>query len=302
MAWALFFLILYEFVWAAAVAILGIPELQHILGGTAIYFYLLPVIPLLGFRRKYSIFSPVIWALTISIASILVINYLIIWLDSHPSIHIKEILNGYLIIIPICIVYLPYIMAIRTIFGMSTSFRIITDLQVELRPLAIFSGVSFLAPVTSLWTLIFNPPSVNISKYASEYTIAFFALILGCVWLFIYIRDINPQTMLRLSKNIRAMTLDTKNTARIMAGASVLLLWSAVEEFLYRGKWILWGESVAALVPFFLIISRTVRINTSSYVEQSQSGDIAFPSLMKGKHFKILTAFVVLGLIGWIFR
>lgn len=298
------FLILLESAWITVFILLEVPGLQHILGGTAVFFYMIPVLPLLGFKRKYMIFSSFIWATTVSISCIVLINYISIWFINNTNTQLNGLISAYILTGPLWVIFFPYVLAITTFFNMRPPGAIIYEIEKPLRPLALFSGVSFLVPLASLWPLIFNPLNVYSNKYASGYAFGLLAFILGSIWLLIYVRDINREIVIYLSSRVKdAMAYDPKNIFKIIVATIALVLWSAIEEFLFRGKWVLWIESVAALVPLFLIVSRIAKIlATSQTGEVPVPREITFPSWRSGKHLTILVILAVIGLTCRIFR
>jgi hypothetical protein len=297
---------LFVLLWAVVFGLLGIPGTPHFLGGVAVLFYLLPLFPLLQFKRKYRLFSNFIWAVVLGVSSIILINYLSVWLASHKYNNLDGVvLNTYVLIVPLMLIALPYGYLIEACLNMRRPGNgLIYEVPWRLRPVAGFTAVAFIVPIAVFFPLIVNPYGISDNEYASGYQFGLLAIGLGSVWLFSYVRDIDSKTISYLSCHLKdALAYNPRDTLKIIAGAIGLVLWSAMEEFLYRGQWILLIVSIAVLVPLFLIVSRIAKILMVLKTDETAAPrEVMFPSWRKGKHFTILIMFVITGLICWVLR
>lgn len=290
--------------WIIVSILLGMHNIERELGGVVVFFYSLPIISFLACKQKYAIFRLVIWSLAICLSSIIIINYLYMSLNYHRNVNIVTLLDVYILIAPLALMTLPYITLIELSFGMRPiKSSIIYEVPEQLRLLAGFSIASFLIPILALSPLIINPLNVSASKYASGFRFGLLAFNLGAIWLFIYIRDINADTMIYFSVRMKhAIPYNPNNVYKIIPVVIVLVIWSVTEEFLFRRNWILLLESFASIVPLFLIFSRITKILVGSGINPvSVQPEVGFPSLRNGKHFGILIMFIMVGFICWIF-
>ncbi len=189
--------VLFLFAWTTVFMLLGIQGLQRHLGGTVIFFYLLPIIPMLKFKQKYRVLSTVLWALVVFIIFIEIVNYLSMWFIYNQDVIINKTFETYMLAVPLILMASPYDMLIELCFNICpTRIAIIYEVPKLLRQLAGVSISAFIITIAMLFPLMIKPINILSNVYASGYVFGLFAFILGSVWLFVYIRDIDNETLL----------------------------------------------------------------------------------------------------------
>ncbi len=259
---------LVTMVWALVLIGMGISEAYSTLGGCMIIYWIIPVL-LFSSSKRNKYIRKIIWSTFLTILGILLVNYLQQFYIGTFSKYPVLILS-YIIYLPILIIYIGFICLIRSVLrsreeGKSGS----EEDKIRLKNFDLFL-------ITFMSITLFSIPVVLCFKYSksiSGYEIALIVFIIAAVHVILEMNNMSPYAIKYYGKNLQKLPTPTGRTKKyILVVISIMFIISLLDEYFFRGNWLLWFESVLIIIIYFILVLKFRVILVESIKPVSKTG------------------------------
>jgi hypothetical protein len=250
----LFFVTLF---WVIGLVHLGVPGIFTKLGGSSVFYFILPLVVCANFRFKP--LTKLIWTCVFTLLGFVLVNYLYSYFLENPHQY-HLLLRVFLIWIPSSLVAFGFwgIMAFFWISGVTAEFEKKDHFQ-AFKGFAMLCGGAFSISVTV--TVLIIMALGKEYPVASGYVVAFGSLIASQLFLVLLISEAPLATLNYFAKPVHRFDgniIRVRN--RTIIGTSILLLVSLHWEMEFRGCWFIWGETIILLVLYLVFLYQFARI------------------------------------------
>jgi hypothetical protein len=270
--------------WLAFLLYTDFPLCRYKLGGSLVFFLLIPVVssavclwhkPLLGIGLSSLLF---LWAITC-------VNYLQSFYFNSIC-KISPFLKGQILFIP------TLLAAVGCMAVVSSPLKFLHSCEFSDSDRNMLRNFEMFWPFIGSILLMSMPFSMSILSYKYGYEIPLLSLVVGLVYVCFRMRIVSPYTLRHFAKNLPV--LQAKSTRIYKYWKIVLIvvsLVSIVNEYQYRGNWLLWGESFITFLSFNFLLYKS----TSFLIQQNlHTTELYLPSFTsKGTIIILVSLFIV---------
>lgn len=289
-----YFLIAFISLWFITLLYIGIFDLIKALGGTFIFFILLPLFASLSLKLKQ--LAPILWSLITIFIGLILTNYLHSYISLH-QIHFDVYTGILLTILPSSAVIFGTILMIQYFFKLPsiTQYKHPDDKNMVIY----FGGFLYLAISILLGItiplIILLDASIN---YGLGYEIALCVIFLIITYFAFEFRKISIETINYFAQPFKKFKIDTNEANRYLVKYTLMIILASGIFEIYREQWIIWAESTLIIVVVTILLMKFWRV---LYLpEQPQNwrpNDIYLPSIKSRKTILILILVILFAFI-----
>ncbi len=285
---------IFILLFALSFVYIGVAVLSKMLGGAMFIYYLLPVgIAVAALKNKE--YAKILWSVVLTYSGLVLVNYVHSYFTYNQE-YFTFFTLIYLILIPVWFISLGYGCTIQ-------SFLLPVNAEAIERKEDSDAFRYYLAGVVATMGVIpmaMTIPLLDLWRNASDinsigYEIGLGIFILSNIYLLFESRKITKETLNYFAKPFRRFDTDAKKIKKcFILGTLFLVISSAGKEWIYRGHWIIWGETMALFIMYNLLLfklGQVLFLAVSSHIESPST--IYLPSV-KGKKLIIMIIFTCL--------
>lgn len=275
-------------IWALCLVYIGIPYLFKMLGGSYVFFFLLPLI--VSICTKYKEYAKLLWSIVLTMFGIIVVNFLYSYfLYNYKNFNL--FIRAYVVLIPVGCILLGYAFTLQSFLIFNKKDRI--NKKEDIEALNYFSGfvvAIFTIPLLSTISILLQFRTLNnINSIGFQYALG--SLILGGLIFLFEVRKIPIETLNYFSKlNHTKFNIDIRKVKKcLIIGMSIFIVFSFLNELEYRKHWVIWIETITIFVIyviFFYLFSKTFFKPIS--IHQQRPAKIYLPSLKNRRNIIII--------------
>ena len=290
---------IFLIIWTVSFVYIGIPDLFMMLGGSAIFYLLLPLIAFIYPKNKA--LTKLLWSIVLTLFGLMLTNYSYSYFLCNYK-DFRVLTRIYVVLIPALCILMGYGLTMETLLITPMKARLERKEHAEALGYfcAFFMGV-FVPPLFCLIPFLVQFHELrNINSIG--YEIALGGLIVGGLIFLFEARRIPIETLMYFTRPLPRFDTDTRKLRkRLMIGILICVVWSAIKELLYRQQWIIWGETVVIFVMYVLLLNNFSRVLflPASFPSASPS-KIWLPSI-KNKRGRAIVGLLFLALFVFVF-
>jgi hypothetical protein len=277
--------------WSAIFIAFGVMQLKIMLGGSIWFFYILPLLFLLSSYNKD--YAKITWSIASTFIGIVVVNYLHSYFIIHYfNFNIMALV--YVIFVPFSLIFLGSCLSIQTFLLPVTSKQI--ENYEDMEKFRYFIGYLFfmisVAMALTIPLLFYLESCKTVNSIAFE--ICSFVFALGMLSVLFESRNISKETINYFAKSIPRINFNARKALKLITiGTIVFIIFSAIDELISRGHWLIWSGSMAILVTNISLLYKFGQVIFLPINNQRERPNNFYLPLMKSKVF-IVTAFLLL--------
>lgn len=243
-----------------------------------VFFWLIPILSIPTCFKYNVLFR-------IGLSSILIL-WGIVWVNYLQSFYFGRISEisllpkMYILLMPTIFIYIGYMALMKSPLKSANSFEAENkEDRIRMINFDVFLGAVYFMSMMSV------PFVLTKLSFTYGYEIPFLSVVIASIYLCLEIKNISPYSLNHYSKDL---TRIPHNPGKIFKYWKVILilimLKSFLDEYQYRGNWLLWGESITAflILNFLLFKFRTLLFQPTSAIPKT---DIYLPS---GKNMRTI--------------
>ncbi len=280
--------------WTAFFICNGLEGLHKILGGSALLYWLFPVIPAGLFSHNREVHK-LTWSIMLTVIGLIAVNYM----DFYYMNFLYDcplLFKIYPVFLPPFFISLGFMTTTLSIVKTKAPFQLIEEDRIVLKNFEVFLVAVMCISCYGLLPFLFLEKS-QYSKFLSGYSVVLITTVISSLYLLYEIRKVDVKTINYYARTFPRFIKEINIKPRYIYVIIIFfVIVSFGDEYSYRGNWTLWTETMLLFLTYVALLSRLSRILFQTVVTE-RPDRVYMPSGLSRKTIALLIIVFILSML-----